>query len=209
MGDYNAVRIRKGNKSVTVSNQTPPWNKTKVKGLFSKHLDKAGVLSSLFNSLASERVNVETARLRSNNDGTAVAFLTLEQDNGNVNNAIDFVNGTDQDTFLDLNYSENIELPNFYGEGVYLYEMDGVDLKIALSSKMILTKHENSPGVLLILLSALASKNINIIDMRLGKRNKVGYSALAIEGDSNVIRALLNKLGEQYYEANLVEFHSM
>ena len=152
---------------------------------------------------------METARLRSNNDGTAVAFLTLEQDNGNVNNAIDFVNGTDQDTFLDLNYSENIELPNFYGEGVYLYEMDGVDLKIALSSKMILTKHENSPGVLLILLSALVSKKINIIDMRLGKRNKVGYSALAIEGDSNVIRALLSKLGDQYYEANLVEFHSM
>ena len=87
--------------------------------------------------------------------------------------------------------------------------MDGVELKIALNSKMILTKHENSPGVLLILLSALASKSINIIDMRLGKRNKVGYSALAIDGDSNVIRGLLSKLGEQYYEANLVELHSM
>ena len=108
-----------------------------------------------------------------------------------------------------INMTEDVVLPNFYGKGVYLYEMDGVDLKIALSSKMILTKHENSPGVLLILLSALASKNINIIDMRLGKRNKVGYSALAIDGDSNVINSLLNKLGEQYYEANLVEFHSM
>ena len=124
-------------------------------------------------------------------------------------NAIDFVKGTDQQTFLELNYSEHIELPNFYGEGVYLYEMDGVELKIALSSKMILTKHENSPGVLLILLSALASKNINIIDLRLGKRNKIGYSALAIDGDSNIINDLLTKLGEQYYEANLIEFHSI
>jgi histidinol-phosphatase (PHP family) len=209
MGDYNAVRIRKANRSITVSDETPVTRKTLAKGLFSKHLDQPGVLSSLFNSLASERVNVETARLHSNNDGTAVAFLTLEAENGNVHNAIEFIHGTDQNTFLELSYSDNISLPNFYGDGVYLYEMDGVELKIALSSKMILTKHENSPGVLLILLSALASRNINIIDMRLGKRNKVGYSALAIDGDSNVIKSLLGKLGEQYYEANLVEFHSM
>ena len=209
MGDYNAVRIRKGNKSITVSNETPASENTSVKGLFSKHLDQPGVLSSLFNSLASEGVNVETARLHSNNDGTAIAFLTVEHENGNLENAIDFVNGTDQKTFLELNYKENFELPNFLGEGVFLYEMDGVDLKIALSSTMILTRHENSPGVLLILLSALASKNINIIDLRLGKRNKTGYSALAVEGDRGTIRELLNKLGDQYYEAHLIEFHSM
>ena len=34
-------------------------------------------------------MNVETARLHSNNDGTAVALLTLEQGNGNIENAID------------------------------------------------------------------------------------------------------------------------
>lgn len=209
MGDYNAVRIRKANKSITVSNETPIDPKTKVKGLFSRHLDKPGVLSSLFNSLASEGVNVETARLHSNNDGTAVAFLTLGEDNGNVENAIDFVRGTDQGTFLELSFDENTDLPNFYGEGVYLYEMDGVELKMALSDKMILTKHENAPGVLLILLSALASRHVNIIDLRLGKRNKTGYSALAVEGDSNEIRSLLGKLGEQYQEANLIEFFSM
>lgn len=209
MGDYNAVRIRKGNKSVTVSNETPIDSKMPVKGLFSKHLDKPGILSSLFNSLASEGVNVETARLHSKNDGTAVAFLTLGQHNGNIQNAIEFVRGTDQGSFLELFFNDNTELPNFYGEGVYLYELDGVELKMALSDKMIVTKHENSPGVLLILLSALASKHVNIVDLRLGKRNKIGYSALAVEGDSNEIRALLNKLGEQYYEANLIEFHSM
>jgi histidinol-phosphatase (PHP family) len=80
---------------------------------------------------------------------------------------------------------------------------------MALSDKMILTKHENAPGVLLILLSALASRHVNIIDLRLGKRNKTGYSALAVEGDSNEIRSLLGKLGEQYHEANLIEFFSM
>ena len=158
MGDYNAVRIRKGNKSITVSDETPADENLSVKGLFSKHLDKPGILSSLFNSLASEGVNVETARLHSNNDGTAAAFLTLEAENGNVDNAIEFVKGTDQGTFLELNYAENAELPSFDTDAVYLYEMDGVELKLALSDKMILTKHENAPGVLLILLSALASK---------------------------------------------------
>jgi len=91
---------------------------------------------------------------------------------------------------------------------VYLLEVDGVGLNLALSDKVILTKHHNAPGVLLILLSALGSKHINIKDLRLGKLNDVGYSALAIDGDSNVIRNLLSKLGDQYYEANLIEFHS-
>jgi len=209
MGDYNAIRIRKANKSITVSNETPEPESHKVKGLFSKHVDIPGVISSLFNTLASEGVNVETARLKSNNDGTAVAFLTLEEDNGNIKSAIDFISGTDKEIFKVLQYKEEADLPNFYEKGVYLLEMDGVELKLALSEKVILTKHHNAPGVLLILLSALASKNINIIDLRLGKRNKIGYSALAVDGDKNVINNLLNKLGDQYYEANLIEFHSL
>lgn len=208
MGDYNAIRIRKANKSITVSNETPEPESHKVKGLFSKHVDIPGVISSLFNTLASEGVNVETARLKSNNDGTAVAFLTLEEDNGNIKSAIDFISGTDKEIFKVLQYKEEADLPNFYEKGVYLLEMDGVELKLALSEKVILTKHHNAPGVLLILLSALASKNINIIDLRLGKRNKIGYSALAVDGDKNVINNLLNKLGDQYYESNLIEFHS-
>jgi len=209
MGDYNAVRIRKSDKSITISNETPVPSNEKVKGLFSEHLDKPGVISSLFNTLASEGINVETARLKSNNDGTAVAFLTLESENGNIKNAIEFINGTDVGLFNSLTYRDDAILPNYYREGVYLLEMDGVELKLALGKKVILTRHDNSPGVLLVLLSALASKNINIIDFRLGKRNKIGYSALAVEGDNNIINNLLSKLGAHYYEANLIEFHSM
>jgi len=209
MGDYNAIRIRKSDKSITITNETPIAEKYKVKGLFSEHLDKPGVISSLFNTLASEGINVETARLKSNNDGTAVAFLTIKGENENIENAIDFIGGTSGDLFTKLTYKDDADLPNYYSDGVYLLELDGVELKLPLREKVILTKHENAPGVLLILLSALASKNINIVDLRLGNRNKIGYSALAIEGDSNTIRRLLNKLGSQYFEANLIEFHSM
>jgi len=139
---------------------------------------------------------------------TAVAFLSIDNTNGKVQSAIDFIKGTDTGLFKALTYQEDAVLPNYYGKGVYLLEMDGVRLNLALSSKVILTKHENAPGVLLILLSALASKDINIKDLRLGHLNNVGYSALAVSGDSNVIRNLLSVLGEQYYEANLIEFHS-
>jgi histidinol-phosphatase (PHP family) len=209
MGDYNAIRIRKWGKSITVTNEIPENSKRIVNGLFSEHLDKPGVISSLFNTLASEGINVETARLKSNKDGTAVAFLSIDNDNGNVTSAIDFINGTDSGLFNKLTYKENAVLPNYYRKGVYLLEMDGVRLNLALSEKVILTKHHNAPGVLLILLSALASKSINIIDLRLGSLNDKGYSAIAVNGDSNIIKSLLNKLGDQYYEANLIEFHSM
>ena len=138
-----------------------------------------------------------------------IKFLGIyDNKNGKVQSAIDFINGTDTGLFKDLTYQENAVLPNYYRAGVYLLEVDGVGLNLALSDKVILTKHHNAPGVLLILLSALGSKHINIKDLRLGKLNDVGYSALAIDGDSNVIRNLLSKLGDQYYEANLIEFHS-
>jgi histidinol-phosphatase (PHP family) len=208
MGDYNAIRIRKGSKSITISNETPKPDKLRAKGLLSEHKDKPGVLSSLFNSLASEGINIETARLKSNNDGTAVAFLTLSGSNGNVKEAMEFIQGTDEDLFDNLTFAENLEVPNYYRKGKYLLEVDGVEIKLALTKKLILTKHKNSPGVLLILLSALASKNINIIDLRLGKRNKTGYSALAVEGDEHEIEHLLEKLGPQYEEANLIVFNS-
>lgn len=209
MGNYNAIRTRKFGKSITVTNEIPKMPTKKVNGLFSEHLDKPGVISSLFNTLASEGINVETARLKSNNDGTAVAFLSIDNKNGKIESAIDFIHGTDAGLFNSLTYKENAELPNFYSEGVYLLEMDGIKLNLALNNdKVILTKHRNAPGVLLILLSALASKNINIIDLRLGKLNDVGYSALAIDGDSNIIKNLLSRLGDQYYEASLIEFHS-
>ncbi|MFV0565123.1 MAG: histidinol-phosphatase HisJ family protein [Flavobacteriaceae bacterium] len=208
MGNYNAIRIRKGGKSITITNAIPKIVTTTVNGLFSEQIDKPGVISSLFNTLASEGINVETARLKSNNDGTAIAFLSIDDKNGNVKNAIDFIQGTDVGLFTNLVYKENAELPNYYTEGIYLLEMDGVKLNLKLSDKVIVTKHNNAPGVLLILLSALASKGINITDLRLGMLNNVGYSALTVEGDSNTIRYLLTKLGDQYYEANLIEFHS-
>lgn len=208
MGEYDAIRIRKGNRSITITDVTPEPDNQKVKGLFSHHLDKPGVMSSIFNTLASEGVNVDTARLKSNYDGSAVAFLNISGENGNVKEAIEFIKGTDTDVFKELSYGEDMVMPNYNQQGQYLLEVDGVELKLALTKKIIITKHSNTPGVLLILLSALASRGVNIIDLRLGKRNKIGYSALAVEGDDFEITKLLNNLGPQYEEAHLIVFNS-
>ena len=208
LGAFNAIRIRKENKSITFSSEIPEVQTDKVQGLFSKHLDKPGVLSILFNTLASERINIETAFLKSNNDGTAVAFLTLNDPENRINEAIEFIKGT-SDLFQELTYNGNQKVPNYYRKANYLLAVDGVDLKLALSKKIIITKHNNMPGVLLILLSALAAKQINIIDLQLAHKNKKAYAALAINGNSLIIKDLLTKLGSHYLETSFIEFNSI
>lgn len=200
LGDYEAIRIRKGTKSIAISHQKPEKSYEHVKGLFSHHLDKPGVLSILFNTLASEEINVDTAYLNSNEDGTATAFLTLSGTDGQIRNALDFVKGTAGDYFKDIQFGDNLVVPDLKEGDYYLLEVDGVDLPIAISSQMLVTIHNNISGVLLILLSALASQNINVMDLQLGHRGNKGYAALGVDGDPRVVRDLLSKLGDQFYE---------
>jgi len=62
---------------------------------------------------------------------------------------------------------------------------------------------------LLILLSALAAKAINIIDLQLAHKNKNAYAALVIDGESHAIKEALTKLGSHYAEASFIEFNSI
>ncbi|MGZ2371409.1 histidinol-phosphatase HisJ family protein [Ancylomarina sp. YFZ004] len=200
LGEYEAIRIRKGTKSITISHQKPDKPFERVKGLFSHHQDKAGVLSILFNTLASEEINVDTAYLNSNDDGTATAFLTLSGNDEQIRNAVDFVKGTSGDNFFDIYFGDNLEIPDLKDGDNYLLEVDGVDLPIAISSQMLVTVHNNVSGVLLILLSAMASQNINILDLQLGHRGNKGYAALGVDGNPRVVRELLSLLGDQFHE---------
>jgi len=200
LGNYEAIRIRKGEKSIAISDTIPETPKERVKGLFSYHKDEPGVLSRFFNTLASEEINVETAYLNSNNDGTATAFFTVSGDDDRVNEAIEFIKGTAGDSFFEIEYKEDLEIPKLKKGQNYLLEVDGVDLPIAISKQMILSIHNNSSGVLLILLSALASMNINVVDLQLGYRGRKGYAALGVDGDEQLIKMILPKLGPQFYE---------
>ena len=204
LGDYEAIRIRKGDKSIAISGTVPEPPKEKVKGLFSYHKDEPGVLSRLFNTLASEEINVETAYLNSNYDGTATAFFTVSGEDKSVEEAVEFLKGTAGDSFIKIEYVENFEIPSPKKSKSYLLEMDGVDLPIAINKQMITSIHSNTSGVLLVLLSALASQNINVLDLQLGHRGQKGYAVLAVDGDEQQIKMLLPKLGPQYYETSYI-----
>ncbi len=200
LGKYNAIRTRKEKKSITISNTPPVREDKKSKYLFLHHNDTPGTLSILFNTLASEEINVETAYLQPLEDGTATAYLTLTGEDKMINEAIKFVLGTAKDRFHGIKYKDKIKLPLYKMSPYYILEVDGVDLPIPVSKHMILTVHENKPGTLLILLSALASYNINIHDMQLGKRGDKGFAILGIEGDDNSVKKILPKLGSKFHE---------
>jgi histidinol-phosphatase (PHP family) len=209
LGDYEAIRIRKGTKSITIGKQIPQTSGAKVKGLFSRHIDKPGILSILFNTLASEEINVETAYLNSNEDNTATAFLTLSGEDEKIREAVEFVQGTAGDQFLALEFGDELLIPEIKRGNRYLLELDGVDLPMPISSHMILSIHNNRSGVLLILLSALASRNINVLDLQLGHRGQKAYAALGVEGDERIVAELLSKLGPQFHETAHLVLHNL
>ncbi len=77
-------------------------------------------------------------------------------------------------------------------------------MNIPISSSMIVTCHKNSKGVLLVLLSALASVNVNVKNLQLGKRGNKAYAVLGVEGNNRDIEAILAKLGTSFYEASFI-----
>jgi histidinol-phosphatase (PHP family) len=54
----------------------------------------------------------------------------------------------------------------------------------------------------LILLSALASRNVNVLDLQLGNRGERGFAVCGIEGDRRDVAAVLTELGPQFYEVS-------
>ena len=218
LGDLSAIRIRREKKSIMIGSELPKFllesGEKKINSddfsIISKHYDEAGVLSILFNTLASEGINVKTAFLTSaEKGGIAEAFLTVSGDEKSIQNAIEFTKGTGKNRFISIEYGKNLLSPVAKKCKYYLLEMDGVQLPMPISKQMILAVIKNKPGVLLILLSALASRKINIIDLQLGERSNRGLVALSVEGDFAVVDNLLRKLGEQYYEITHFELSNL
>jgi hypothetical protein len=207
LGSFDAVRARRDDRSVTLSYSPDGGAASRYAGreqvyLYSHHTDTPGTLSILFNTLASEEINVETAYLNSLSDGTATAYLTVTGDRGRIREAVDFVMGTASDRFYTIDPERHGELPPAKEAPVYLLEIDGVALPIPLSRQMVLTVHSNRPGTLLILLSALASRHVNVVDLQLGKRGERGFAVLGVQGDPGAVAEVLTELGPQYYEAH-------
>jgi histidinol-phosphatase (PHP family) len=208
LGGFCAIRIRRERKSITIGSVLPEIRNENETGILSRHYDKAGVLSILFNTLASEGINVKTAFLNSKSDGVAEAFLTVCGSEKSISEAIEFAKGTGKENFISIEFGK-ISVPFVKKSKYYLLEMDGVKLPIPISKNMILAVLSNKPGVLLILLCALASRNINIVDLQLGERGDKGFAALSYQGDFKIVEDLLRKLGDQYYEITHFELNDI
>jgi histidinol-phosphatase (PHP family) len=204
LGAFHALRVTKEERSVTITDRMPEYRGGEIDCLFSHHKDVPGTLAILLNTLASEEINVETAWLNSLEDGTATAYLTLDGEESRIREAVDFVLGTAADRFLRIEPRIRMPLPPLKRATVYLLEVDGVWLPMPISRQMLITVHANRPGVLLVLLSALASRGVNVIDMQLGARGDKGFAALGIDGDKREVAEVLRRLGASYQEASQV-----
>ncbi|MBB6480572.1 histidinol-phosphatase HisJ family protein [Spirochaeta isovalerica] len=204
-GDTSIIRARTGEKSITVSDKNSAVkNQVMMKGLYSHHRDDVGVLSLLFNALASESINVETAWLDYSNDRTATAFLTLSGQEDRLNDALEFASSTRPGSFLTLEERDMFPLRSSKKDNPTILEIDGIEMNIPISSCMIITSHKNSKGVLLILLSALASVNVNVKNLQLGKRGNKAYAVLGVEGEEKEIKDVLSRLGSSFHEASCI-----
>jgi histidinol-phosphatase (PHP family) len=200
--NFESLRVRKAGRSVTLSDRPPEASPGELVCLCSHHTDTPGTLSILLNTLASEEINVETAYLNSLHDGTATAYLPLTGSPEGIREAVDFVRGTAPERFFSIEPEVRIALPPFKSAPAYLLEVDGVELPVPLSRQMIVSVHANRPGVLLILLSALAARNVNVLDMQLGRRGNRGYAVLGVSGDPQDVEASLANLGPEFAEVS-------
>jgi hypothetical protein len=108
------------------------------------------------------------------------------------------------DSFLTLEEREMLPIHHSKINNPTILEIDGIDMNIPISSSMIITCHKNSEGVLLILLSALASVNVNVKNLQLGKRGNKAYAVLGVDGDDREIESILAKLGTSFHEASFL-----
>jgi hypothetical protein len=200
LGPFNALRVRRRERSLTISDR-PPGGGGEITCLHSRHADRPGTLAILLNTLASEEINVETAFLSSGEDGTASAYLTLDGPPERIREAVDFVMGTAADRFRSIEPQARVVLPPLRAAPAYLLEVDGVALPMPVSRQMIFTVHSNRPGVLLVLLSALASRGVNVEDLQLGARGDKGFAVLGISGGEREAAEAVTRLGPEYLEA--------
>jgi HisJ family histidinol phosphate phosphatase len=204
LGAFHALRVRKEERSVTISDAMPAYEGGEIRCLYSHHRDVPGTLAVLLNTLASEEINIETAWLASLSDGTATAYLTLGDPRGRVREAVEFVLGTAADRFMRIDPEVRMRLPPLKPAAAYLLEVDGVWLPIPISRHMIVAVHANRPGVVLVLLSALASRGVNVVDLQLGARGDKNFAALGVDGDPRDVAEVLRRLGPSYYEASQI-----
>jgi hypothetical protein len=63
---------------------------------------------------------------------------------------------------------------------------------------MIYSVHEDKPGILFVLLAALAARGVNVLDLRLMQRPGYGHALLAVRGTPLAVQLALHSIRSEF-----------
>jgi len=206
LGDGRTICLRKDGHSVLVGREAPRFPKS-FSGIYFKHRNKPGILALLVSVLASEGINLDTAYLFNDEDGEGEAYIAVSgRDPEGVRSACEFALGTNADSFLELTPNYSGKLPAIRSAPHYIHALDDVELEMAPASRMIYSIHEDKPGILFVLLAALAARGVNVLDLRLTQRPGRGYALLAVNGESMAIQTALYSIRSEFINLSYLAF---
>jgi HisJ family histidinol phosphate phosphatase len=197
-GSGTTIVFRKDGHSLIIG-RNPPQPPTSFHGIYFKHRNKPGIIALFVSVLSSEGVNIDTAYLFNNENGTGEAYIAVSgRDPERVNSACEFAIGTNSDNFLELVPNYSGRLPAGRGGPYYINAIDDVEFEMAPAAQMVHSVHEDKPGILFVLLAALAARGVNVLDLRLTQRPGFGHALLAVEGYPLSIQLALESIRPEF-----------
>jgi histidinol phosphate phosphatase HisJ family len=193
-----SILLRKDGHSILIGREAPQ-PPDYFSGIYFKHRDKPGTLALLVSVLSSEGVNIDSAYLFNKGDGFGEAYIAVSGcSQERVENACEFALGTNAESFVELipDYAGSIPSPK--EAPYYIHAIDDVELAMPPSAQLVHSVHEDRPGMLFVLLAALAARGVNVFDLRLTQRPGIGHALLAVNGESLAIQLALASIRPEF-----------
>jgi histidinol-phosphatase (PHP family) len=197
-GEGASILLRKDGHSLLIGREAPE-SPDFFSGIYFKHRDRPGTLALLVSVLASEGVNIDSAYLFNKGDGFGEAYISVSGcSQERVENACEFALGTNAESFLELipDYAGSIPSPK--ASSFYIHAIDDVELAMPPAAQMVHSVHEDRPGMLFVLLAALAARDVNVFDLRLTQSPGIGHALLAVRGESLAIQLALASIRPEF-----------
>jgi HisJ family histidinol phosphate phosphatase len=197
-GEGASILLRKDGHSLLLGREAPE-SPDFFSGIYFRHRDEPGTLALLVSVLSSEGVNIDSAYLFNKGDGVGEAYIAVSGcSQERVENACEFALGTNAESFLELipDYAGSIPSPK--ASSFYIHAIDDVELAMPPAAQMVHSVHEDRPGMLFVLLAALAARSVNVFDLRLTQRPGIGHALLAVRGSPLSIQLALASIRPEF-----------
>lgn len=197
-GGGASILLRKDGHSLLLGREAPEPPDF-FSGIYFKHRDRPGILALLVSVLASEGVNIDSAYLFNKGDGVGEAYIAVSGcSQERVENACEFALGTNAESFIELIPDYAGSIPSYKAAPFYVHAIDDVELAMPPAAQMVHSVHEDRPGMLFVLLAALAARGVNVYDLRLTQRPGMGHALLAVRGESLAVQLALASIRPEF-----------